>query len=33
MAVTDLSFSIRPGLVTGFLDPNGAGTLLDRRDA
>jgi ABC-2 type transport system ATP-binding protein len=25
MAVSDLSFSIRPGLVTGFLGPNGAG--------
>ncbi|MGD0068966.1 MAG: ABC transporter ATP-binding protein, partial [Streptosporangiaceae bacterium] len=25
MAVDDLSFSIRPGLVTGFLGPNGAG--------
>ena len=25
MAVNDLSFSIRPGMVTGFLDPNGAG--------
>ena len=25
MAVNDLSFSIRPGLVTGFLGPNGAG--------
>ena len=25
MAVTDLSFSIRPGVVTGFLSPNGAG--------
>jgi ABC-2 type transport system ATP-binding protein len=24
-AVDDLSFSIRPGLVTGFLGPNGAG--------
>lgn len=24
-AVNDLSFSIRPGLVTGFLGPNGAG--------
>ncbi len=25
MAVTDLSFSVRPGLVTGFLGQNGAG--------
>ena len=25
LAVSDLSFSIRPGLVTGFLGPNGAG--------
>ena len=25
MAVDDLSFPIRPGLVTGFLGPNGAG--------
>ncbi|MGA9831315.1 MAG: ATP-binding cassette domain-containing protein, partial [Trebonia sp.] len=25
MAVSDLSFSVRPGLVTGFLGPNGAG--------
>jgi ABC-type multidrug transport system ATPase subunit len=25
MAVNDLSFSIRPGVVTGFLGPNGAG--------
>ena len=25
VAVNDLSFSIRPGLVTGFLGPNGAG--------
>jgi ABC-2 type transport system ATP-binding protein len=25
MAVNDVSFSIRPGLVTGFLGPNGAG--------
>src|ERR1700729_3799375 len=25
MAVTDLSFSIRPGMVTGFLGPDGAG--------
>jgi ABC-2 type transport system ATP-binding protein len=25
MAVNDLSFSIRPGMVTGFLGPNGAG--------
>jgi ABC-2 type transport system ATP-binding protein len=25
MAVNDLSFCIRPGLVTGFLGPNGAG--------
>jgi ABC-type Na+ transport system ATPase subunit NatA len=25
MAVDDLSFFIRPGLVTGFLGPNGAG--------
>ena len=24
-AVDDLSFTIRPGLVTGFLGPNGAG--------
>jgi ABC-2 type transport system ATP-binding protein len=27
-AVNDLSFSIRPGLVTGFLGPNGAGSPL-----
>ncbi|MGH3186472.1 MAG: ATP-binding cassette domain-containing protein, partial [Streptosporangiaceae bacterium] len=25
MAVSDLSFSVRPGMVTGFLGPNGAG--------
>jgi ABC-2 type transport system ATP-binding protein len=25
IAVNDLSFSIRPGMVTGFLGPNGAG--------
>jgi ABC-2 type transport system ATP-binding protein len=25
MAVNDPSFSIRPGMVTGFLGPNGAG--------
>lgn len=25
VAVDDLSFSVRPGLVTGFLGPNGAG--------
>jgi ABC-2 type transport system ATP-binding protein len=25
MAVTGLSFSVRPGMVTGFLGPNGAG--------
>ena len=25
MAVSDLSFSIRPGMVTGLLGPNGAG--------
>ena len=25
LAVNDLSFTIRPGLVTGFLGPNGAG--------
>src|SRR3984893_10632865 len=25
MAVNDLSFPVRPGLVTGFLGPNGAG--------
>jgi ABC-2 type transport system ATP-binding protein len=25
LAVDDLSFTIRPGLVTGFLGPNGAG--------
>jgi ABC-2 type transport system ATP-binding protein len=25
MAVNDLSFCVRPGLVTGFLGPNGAG--------
>jgi ABC-2 type transport system ATP-binding protein len=24
-AVSDLSFTIRPGMVTGFLGPNGAG--------
>jgi ABC-2 type transport system ATP-binding protein len=24
-AVNDLSFTIRPGVVTGFLGPNGAG--------
>ena len=25
MAVNDLSFSVRPGMVTSFLGPNGAG--------
>ena len=25
VAVSDLSFTIRPGIVTGFLGPNGAG--------
>ena len=25
-AVDDLSFTVRPGTVAGFLDPNGAGT-------
>jgi ABC-2 type transport system ATP-binding protein len=25
VAVSDLSFSVRPGMVTGFLGPNGAG--------
>ena len=25
MAVSDLCFSIRPGMVTGFLGPNGSG--------
>jgi ABC-2 type transport system ATP-binding protein len=25
LAVNDLSFTIRPGMVTGFLGPNGAG--------
>lgn len=25
VAVNDLSFSVRPGMVTGFLGPNGAG--------
>jgi ABC-2 type transport system ATP-binding protein len=25
LAVDDLSFTVRPGLVTGFLGPNGAG--------
>jgi ABC-2 type transport system ATP-binding protein len=25
LAVDDLSFAVRPGLVTGFLGPNGAG--------
>ena len=25
LAVNDLSFAIRPGMVTGFLGPNGAG--------
>jgi ABC-2 type transport system ATP-binding protein len=24
-AVNDLSFTVRPGMVTGFLGPNGAG--------
>jgi ABC-2 type transport system ATP-binding protein len=24
-AVSDLSFTVRPGIVTGFLGPNGAG--------
>ena len=25
VAINDLSFTIRPGVVTGFLGPNGAG--------
>ena len=25
LAVDDLSFTVRPGLVTGFMGPNGAG--------
>jgi ABC-2 type transport system ATP-binding protein len=25
VAVDDLSFTVRPGIVTGFLGPNGAG--------
>ena len=25
VAVDDLSFTVRPGMVTGFLGPNGAG--------
>jgi len=25
LAVDDLSFTVRPGLVTGFLGPNGSG--------
>ncbi|MDX6332330.1 MAG: type transport system ATP-binding protein, partial [Streptomycetaceae bacterium] len=30
-AITDLSFTVRPGIVTGFLGPNGAGTSTPRR--
>ena len=32
MAVSDLSFSIRPGMVTGFLGPNGAGKTTTMRN-
>lgn len=31
--VDGLSFAVRPGGVTGFLGPNGAGTREDRRPA
>jgi ABC-2 type transport system ATP-binding protein len=32
-AVEDLSFTVRPGIVTGFLGPNGAGKSTTRRVA
>jgi len=32
-AVDSLSLDVRPGTVTGFLGPNGAGWALARRDA
>ena len=32
VAVDDLSFRVRPGIVTGFLGPNGAGEVHDDAD-
>jgi ABC-2 type transport system ATP-binding protein len=32
MAVNDISFSVRPGTVTGFLGPNGAGKTATMHD-